>query len=317
VNTVPIPCAGRCNSAWRAAERRYETTGIDHDLEPRDGQPVWCPPCTTAIRSALADMPALAAALREEIESGVSAAMAEFVSGSKNRPVHDHEAASFLLDEFTEWVGEWEDTVRKELGLNPRRLTINRLIAVAGAAEVLLSHLDWHLGGRCAAGWDHLHTPDWTGADVATDFGLDMLRYHRRAQCLTASQDPEPVRIVGVECPNCGHKALEYEVESESNRMMKGSRYRYGSDGDVLVDRDKSTQRPVKVTEAVTVPARGAVTGYIRCRKCRPTFTMTHKQLDQWMKILAAGREARERATPELLAEIFGGTVPRQYQAMQ
>lgn len=311
-STTPIPCPGKCNAGWRAAERRYETTGIDHDLEARDGQPVWCPPCTTSIRVALADMPDLAVALREEVESGISAAMAEFVSGSKNRPVHDHEAASFLLDEFTEWIGEWEDTVRKELGLNDRQLTVNRLITIAGAVELLMPHLDWHLGGRCTLEWDYLHAPDWTGADVATDFGLDMLRYHRRAQYLTASQEPDPVRVVGVPCPICDHKALEHEVESEAGRQRRVTRFRYGPDGEVLT---YLRPRPDKITEQAVMPMQGAATGYIRCRKCKPTFRMAPEEYHAWTRLLAAGDEVRALATQEKLAEIFGGSIPTQYRA--
>lgn len=313
MNNVPtvIFCPGRCNSAWAAAERRYETTGIDHDLEPREGQRVWCPPCTTSIRAALADMPDLAVALREEIESGVSAAMAEFVSGSKNRPVHDHEAASFLLDEFTEWIGEWEDTVRKEIGLNQRQYTVNRLITIAGAVGVLLPHLDWHLGGRCSPEWDYLHAPDWTGANIATDFGLDMLRYHRRAQHLTANQETEPMRVVGVPCPICDHKALEHEVETEAGRQQRITRYRYGADGEVL---SYLRPRPDKITERVMMPMQGAATGYIRCRKCKPAFRMAPDEYHAWTRLLAAGDEVRALATQDKLAEIFGGSIPLQYR---
>jgi hypothetical protein len=311
-STTPIFCPGKCNAGWRAAERRYETTGIDHDLEPRDGQPVWCPPCITSIRAALADMPSLAVALREEVESGVSAAMAEFVSGSKNRPIHDHEAASFLLDEFTEWIAGWEDTVREALGLNLRRTTVNRLITIDGAVALLLPHLDWHLGGRCEPEWDHLHAPDWTGADIATDFGRDALRYHRRAQHLTGSQESEPVRVAGVPCPICDYKALEHEVETEAGRRQRITRYRYGADGEVLTH---LRPRPDKITEQAVMPMQGAATGYIRCRKCKPTFRMTPDEYHAWTRLLAAGDEVRALATHDKLVEIFGGSVPAQYRA--
>lgn len=344
MNTVPSPtaCPGRCNSAWRSAENRYYEAGIDHNLEPRGGQPVWCPPCTTAIRAALADLPHLARALRAEIESGISAAISEFVSGSKNRPVHDHEPASFLLDEITEWISEWEDTVRKELRLAPRQYTVNRLITIDGAVELLLRHLGWHLAERCKPEWQHLHVADYAGADVARDFGTDLLRYHRQAQVLTGNQDPEPVRIAGVECPGCGYKTLEHEVEAESARKMQVTRYRVGSNGGPLVGRvdaagqpviippavddDEEAEeerkrllkfsRPVKLTESHAMSKQGVVTGYVRCRKCRPELRMAPDQLDQWMKMLAADKETRRRATPELLAEIFGGSVPRQYRAV-
>lgn len=214
-------CAGRCNAQWRAAERRYENTGTDHTLEPREGSPVWCPPCTTSIRAALAELPALADMLLQEIESGVSAAMTEYVSGSRNRPVHDHEAASFLLDEVCEWIREWEDTVRRELELVERKPALTQYATIHGAVAFLLPHLGWHIGGRTAPEYDRLHSPDWTGADIARDFGSTLLSYHRRAQGQTGSGDVEPVRCEGVRCRECDSFTLEYEVDA--NGMMTGA----------------------------------------------------------------------------------------------
>lgn len=311
MHNVPTPsaCPGRCNLAWRAAERRYETTGIDHDHEPRDGQPVWCPPCTTDIRAAIADMPGLARQLHDEIESGVSAAMAEYVSGSKNRPVHDHEAESFLLDEFARWIADWEDTVRAELQLANRRPLADPATATTAACAFLLPHLDWHLAGRA----QHQYG-DITGADIATDFGLDMLRYHRRAKTLTGTQDAEPVRIAGVPCPVCDRKSLEYEVENDTGRRMSATRYKYGPDGDVLTETDEATGRPVKLTESTVIGMQGAVLGYIRCRRCRPAFSMAPGQYHAWTRLLAAGDEVRALATQEKLTEIFGGSIPAQYR---
>lgn len=308
MNDVPTPaiCPGKCNAAWRAAERRYETTGVDHGLEARDGQPVWCPPCTTTIRGALADWPDLAARLVEEVESGVSAAMAEYVSGSKNRPVHDHEAASFLLDEFAEWAGQWEATIRCELHLAARKPAGDPRTAIGNAAAFLLPHLDWHLHPAA----DRFN--DLPAAEVIEEFGLDALRYHRRAQHLTGMQDPEPVRVVGVPCPICDWKALEHEVETEEGRHRRVTRFRYGPDGDVLTH---LRPRPDKLTVQTVAPMQGAVTGYIRCRKCKPTFRMSPDEYEKWTKLLAAGPQVRALATQGKLAEIFGGSVPAQYRA--
>jgi hypothetical protein len=314
VNTVPSPtaCPGRCNAGWRAAENRYYETGIDHDLQPREGQPVWCPPCTTAIRSAVAELPDLAVRLRAEVESGVSAAMTEYVSGSKNRPVHDHEAESFLLDEIAEWITSWEGSVRVQLGLNKRVHRTDPCTAVRGAVELLLPHLDWHINGRAEPEYDHLHMADWTGTQVATEFGLDALKYHRRAKALTGTQDVEPVRVAGVPCPICDHKALEHEVEAEPGRRQRVTKFLYGADGEVL---NHHRPRPDKLTEQTTVPMQGATTGYIRCRKCRPAFRMTPDEYHAWTRLLAAGEQVRALATRDKLAEIFGGSVPHQYRA--
>jgi hypothetical protein len=309
-----IWCPGRCNSAWRAAERRYQATGVDHDIEPREGQPVWCPPCTTAIRSAIADWPdgtngpGLTTRLREEVESGVSAGMNEYVSGSKNRPVHDHEKASFLLDEFAEWIGQWEATIRAERHLAARKPTANPHTVIANACGFLLANLDWHLGGRIA-GWRY----DTPAEQIIEDFGLELLSLHRLAQEITGTQDPEPVRVDGVPCPVCDYKALEHEVESESGRQQRVTRFRYG-DGEVL---NHLRPRPDKLTHTSIAPMQGAVTGYIRCRKCRPTFRMAPDEYRNWTKMLAASAQVRSLATPEKLAEIFGNTVPAQYRALR
>ena len=314
MNDLPTPpaCPGRCNSAWRAAENRYYETGIDHEFESRNGQPVWCAPCTTAIRAAVAELPDLAQRLHAEIESGVSAAMTEYVSGSKNRPVHDHEAESFLLDEIAEWITSWEGSVRVQLGLNHRARRADPCAAIQDSVELLLPHLDWHINGRAMAEYDHLHMPDWTGTQVATEFGIDALRYHRRAKTLTGTQDAEPVRVVGVPCPICDHKALEHEVEAEPGRRQQVTKFLYGADGEVHT---YLRPRPEKITERATVPAQGATTGYIRCRKCRPTFRMAPDEYHAWTRLLAAGDEVRALATQEKLAEIFGGSVPHQYRA--
>ncbi len=236
--------------------------------------------------------------------------MAEYVSGSKNRPIHDHEAASFLLDEFAEWITSWEDTIRGELELANRRPLTSPIAAVVLACEFLLPHLDWHLGGRAR----HTYS-DTTGADIATDFGLDVLRYHRRAQTLTGTQDAVPVRIAGVPCPMCDYKALEYEVEGDTARRIRTHRYLYGNDGEVRTGRDSHSKLPTKLTENVTVSARGSVLGYIRCRRCRPVFRMAPEEYHAWTRLLAAGEKVRTLATQDKLAEIFGGSVPIEYRA--
>lgn len=323
MNDIPTPyaCPGRCNAAWRAAEQRYIKTGIDHDLEYREGAPIWCAPCTTAIRAALADMPDLADALREEVESGISAAISEFVSGSKNRPVHDHEAASFLLDEIAEWIGEWDATVRRELGLNEHQQACTHFATINRAAELLMPHLNWQLAGRLGPEWNHLYPADWTGAEVASDFGVQLLEFYQKAQHLTATPDPKPVRLYGIKCPNCDRMALEWEVEGETGRTIAAQRYQYGADGGVLTtvreDENDPHFRPTKLTETFKAGARGMVTGYVRCQYCRPTFRMPPSELERWVKQVAASDEVRSQVTPELLAEIFGGSVPVQYRAVR
>jgi hypothetical protein len=300
-------CPGKCNSAFRAAERSYNASGTDHDFQPCEGRPVWCPPCTTAIRSAIADWPDLAARLVEEIESGVSAGMSEYVSGSKNRPVHDHEKASFLLDEFAEWISGWEATIRAERRLNARRSTADPCAAITNACLFLLANLDWHLAGRIDE-----QQYDIPVEQIIEDFGLDLLHLHRRAQDATGTRDVEPVRVIGVPCPICDCKALEHEVETEAGRRQRVTKFMYDADGEV---HNHLRPRPVKLTETVLAPMQGAATGYIRCRRCRPTFRMSPAEYVTWTRMLAASERTRALATKEKLAEIFGNSVPTQYRA--
>jgi hypothetical protein len=298
-----LHCPGKCNAAYRAAEARYQDGGADHDLEPRPGQPVWCAPCVTEVRGALTDWQDLAVRLQEEVESGVSAAMAEYVSGSKNRPVHDHEAASFLLDEAAEWLGSWEDTLRADLDLGRRKRAATAVGVIRAATGILSANLEWHLAGRPREQYF-----------VAEEFGLDLLRYHRRAQLLTGTQDVEPVRVIGVPCPMCDRKALEHELEASASRRAPLRRYRRGEDDEPL-----SPYRPLgpgggaKLTETAVTALEGAATGYVKCRHCKPAFRMTGEEYTRWTKLLAAGDAVRALATREKLAEVFGNSVPAQY----
>jgi hypothetical protein len=322
------PCPGKCNSAWRAAEKRVTLHGGEHDLEPEPGQPVWCPPCTTEIRGALTDWPDLATRLHDEIESGVKTRIGEFVSGSKTRPIHEHEAPSLLLDEMAEWLPEWAATIAKHRGLPERpgrRPGVSAHADIDSACRFLLIHLDWHLAAR----------PE-EERELAEGFGDELLRATRKARILTGTQEAEPVRVVGVPCPHCDRKALEHEIEDSATRRGTVSKYVYGDDGDVRIG-----QRPVDEHEAETlrlrppkdadpdayeptVPARltettpavmaGANTGYIRCRRCKPVFRMTMDDYHRWTRLLAAGDQVRAMATADKLREVFGNSIPAQYR---
>lgn len=302
-------CPGKCNAAYRAAETRRETKGKEHDLTPRPGQPLWCRPCVTEMRGALTDWPDLAARLQDEIDSGPSAALTEYVSGSKNRPIHEHEPESLLLDEFAEWIGSWEDSIRQQRHLPPRASSdLHRRPArvIDDACAFLPAHLDWHLGERDIA------DPDSAG--LVTDFGLELLGYHRQAKTLTGMRDPEPVRIDGVPCSQCGHNSLAWELEDSPVRTQAVRRYVPGPDGQPVAPyRPLGPGRSDKVTETAHVLARGAVTGYVYCRRCKPVFRMPLDEYERYVRQWAADPRVRVAVTPQLLAEAFGGSVPPQY----
>lgn len=199
------PCPGRCNSAWRAAEARRDGTGTPHTITPRAGHPVWCAPCTTGIRGAVGDMPELAVRLHLEIGAGTTTnGSDERVSGSRERALHEHQAAAFALEETAGFLADWEDTVRADRNLSPRtRGDRGHANTVAHSARFLLIHLAWLL-------------TEHPEPDASEGFGRDLLALHRKAQAMTKTGEVRPERCEGVYCPNCDLYALEWEVDPDT-----------------------------------------------------------------------------------------------------
>ena len=196
------PCPGPCNTAWRAAESRRENKGTPHTLTPRPGQPVWCPPCNTAIRGALHDLPELAVLLHMQILRA-TAAGSEFVSGSRERPLHENETYALAIEELATFLGDWEDTVREQRALAAlRHYTDNHFVTIDNACRFLPAHLEWLLAKH----------PD---REASEGFGLELLTLHRRAQGMTKSGDVRPEQCDGVQCPNCDFQALEWELDAD------------------------------------------------------------------------------------------------------
>jgi hypothetical protein len=295
------PCPGTCNTAWRAAERHATDSGIPHSLQPHHGDPVWCTACHTRIRGALADLADLAQLLADEIVSGVSAALTEYVSGSKTRPIHDHEAPSFLLDEIAEWLGAREDTIRRGRDLAGRIDHRNPISAILASTSFLTTHLDWAL----------VHGADTDTPDV---LGAQILHYQRRAQLLTGAADPEPVRIDGVACPLCDRCCLEHELEQGTRRarlstylLDPAGRHVHYQGPHPLRDETWTNRR---VTTTAPTSLTGALTGYIACRRCKPVFRMAPVEYDRWTGMLARDACARGYAPVEKLTLVFGGQIP-------
>lgn len=317
------PCPGRCNAAYRAAEARSVQHSIAHDLDPRPGNPLWCMPCVTALRGDLTDWPDLAARLQDEIGAGIRAQTGEVVSGSKIRPIHEHERPSLLLDEVVRWLPACASAVARALELRARASVLRGLrpvAAVADACGFLLTHLDWRLND-CPSE----HHQD------ARAFGTQLARFTLQARTLTGALDPQPVRINGIPCPMCDYKALEYEIEDRSARRAAVTRYVYDSGGNIRV-----TRRPARAEEVTelrlrpptdkrgrpaanwepTVPQRstetgsaamlGAATGYIRCRRCTPAFRMTVDEYTRWTRMLEHDARARGLDVEVKLARVLG-----------
>lgn len=194
-------CPGFCNAAFRAAETRREQKGTTHTLTPRPGDPVWCRPCVTAIRCALGDLPDLAILLQLQV-TGATAEDGEFVSGSKERPLYPGDAYTLAIEEIAVFLGDWEDTVRRDRGLASPRVGSERVgPVIVNACAFLPRHLDWLLS-------EH---PE---RDASEGFGLDLLALHRRAQSMTKSTEVRPQRCDGVKCPVCDLNSLEWEVDT-------------------------------------------------------------------------------------------------------
>lgn len=195
-------CPGFCNAGYRAAEKKYREDGVEHPLEPWEGQPVWCPPCMTKIRLALCDMPELAVRLQLEADSGLNASASEndeFVAGTRERALHEHQAVVFALEELAGWLALWDDSVRDWRGLAPRTPQRGEHKTAQHSSLFLRIHLSWILTE---------HDPD-----AAEAFGSELLSMHRKAQILTKSQEVLPDRCIGVACPYCDKRALEWEVD--------------------------------------------------------------------------------------------------------
>lgn len=195
------PCPGTCNAAYRAAEQRRDTKGTTHTLTPRAGDPVWCRPCTTAIRGALADMPDLAVLLHLQVRFA-TAEDGEYVSGSKERALYPGDAYALAIEEIATFLSDWEDTVRRDRDLPAQRPPGQRPgTVITNACMFLPRHLDWLLA-------EH---PE---RDASEGFGTDLLTLHRRAQGMTKSAEVRPQCCDGVKCPVCDLSALEWEVDA-------------------------------------------------------------------------------------------------------
>lgn len=262
VSTPQPACPGKCNAAWRAAENRKAEKGIEHTLQPRPGQPVWCPPCTTAIRGALQDMPELAVRLHIEIGTGATTAALEDdlnISGSRERALHEHQAPAFALEETAMFLADWENTVRSGLDLPGGAETLDlRALArtVETSSRFLQRHLTWLLAEHPES------APEGEERQASEGFGLELLVLHFKAQGLTKTGEVRPEWCDGVFCPNCDLRALEWEVD----------------------------------------PDTGSATGDVRCRVCRPRFVMTRDEYYQWTKMEDHDARKRGLATREALA---------------
>ena len=181
MNDNPMPCPGHS------------------DLAPRAGDPVWCGPCARYLRGELDSLPYLAARLLLEMENA-TAAGAEHVSGSKERPIHARERYAFCIDDIAGFLTYWAEAVREDRGLAPSPAGRPRGVAITADTRLLLIHFDWMI----------CQHPE---PAQSTEFGNDIRKLHRRATRLTHTHDVRPERCDGVACPKCDLLMLEHELD--------------------------------------------------------------------------------------------------------
>jgi hypothetical protein len=195
----PIPCPGWHNDAWRYDE----TDDPEHEQRAIPGDPIWCEGCTTRIRSTLAFLPHLAAALELEIEEATDQAP-ERVSGTRQRAIHEHQAQALLLDEIRDVLTQWEDETREQRAFTPRKQGVRQAAALAAAAAFLGAQLEWIL----------TKAPGAHDAQGLTRAFVDRIhKLDRRGMRLTHQDEPKAAPCIGVPCRSCDYKALVRDVD--------------------------------------------------------------------------------------------------------
>lgn len=214
----PVPtgrvCPGRCNDAWRAAELVRVQDAAPHDLVPIDGAPVWCTACRNRLFYALLAMPYLTVLVQLEV-ANATPAEAERVSGTGDKPLHDREAYTLLIDTVWSTLTLYEDQIRRERAFSPRPAAVRRGRALQDAAVFLGRQVDWFLTDRP----DDDQGPDpETGRHTETSargFSDRIVGLERRLLHATRRDERRPERRPAIPCPDCDLMALEYELDFE------------------------------------------------------------------------------------------------------
>ena len=171
-------CPGSCNTWWRNLTPTQQDAS---ETSPRQGDPVWCHPCTAAIRWKLSDL------------DYQYAWLAFTADGHRTRPGEPASAnipsPSRAADEIADGTGElwnWEDAARKELGLPASFHTGTPPEIRSKVIAWLTERLDTILK-----------------LDMAEDFGREINARHWR---LLGWNNAQPPRTGLVNCPRCGDK---------------------------------------------------------------------------------------------------------------
>lgn len=147
VTTLTV-CPGRENNAWRKAE----TTGADHDLTPRYGEPVHCHRCAHDAHRQLAELPLLLAAVQMEATRGSSGPKVGTIGRIGGAvAAWPGQASRLMVDYIVGGLVELEDDIRDLRRLNTRPGRGTEGSVITGAVRFLEAHLDWALTHHPAA----------------------------------------------------------------------------------------------------------------------------------------------------------------------
>ena len=199
------PCAGRCNSRYRAAVRDYDKALADWtarghtgarpvwpQIEPWPGDPVYCPRCAAVIRGALRELPLAYRALASVKFLTRTASADEERRGRSDVPPSPSPGADHA-DEIQRVIAGWEDAARQHL------------------RHVAATDVFGDPAATLAASVEYLNAnyPELISSEFAADFGGEISRLHSTAVALVKNK---PVRRhLPAPCPSCDMAALIQE----------------------------------------------------------------------------------------------------------
>lgn len=232
-DACPGPCNERHRRVWdEHAQALAEYDPLDASTSRPDapealywhGEPVWCPPCASKIVRRLGQLDYLAAILSAADDGHRSSGDLERVSGTTEQPSPSQTGDA--LDEMFGMLSGWEAIYRELKGWSygpPRG-------EMASRETECINWLQHHLHGILVS-------------EVAADFGLEILQWHREAASSAKAgvrTRRKPMRCPSVSCrmltlfwtegeqnvycknPDCGRvlTLAEYEAEAERQAEM-------------------------------------------------------------------------------------------------
>ena len=208
------PCPGTCNAAYRRATRAAtqevelaQQAGrapnvevVEHGIEPRPGDPVWCPDCRESIRVAIGQLPELAGYVidREDGRLSIPAGVDTGPQHTKGSHSPSGSPAWDTADEAITWANDTAHSLALHLGHTWRpRLRVDDT-PYAAAPVGVLTHATRYLTTWCTSLLQLPHADQW---------GHQALSLATRLR--RASGRDELVHRLLLPCPRCERKGLE------------------------------------------------------------------------------------------------------------